>query len=513
MTWAADVCVVGAGPAGLAAAVRAGEAGASVALLDSGAAMGGQYWRHPASARGGLDHDLHHDVAVYADLYRRATALIQQGTLAYRPGQHVWTLSAGQDGCLVRALGDGPAAAETVVSVRLTVLATGAMDRPLPFPGWDLPGVLTVGGLQALLKGHGVLAGQRVLLAGTGPLLLSAAAGVLARGGTVVGVLESARQRRWARHLTALAGVPGKLAEGARYAAVLARHGVTVRTGVMVTAAHGDDRVRSVTSARAGRDGMSQRRHEVDVLAVGWGFTPRLELHAAAGCALAAGEHGAVSVTVDDDQFTSCPAVLSAGEPTGIGGASLAVAEGQIAGIAAARRLGRGAGPGERELASLKRSRGRLRAFAAALASVYPDPGGWAARLTDDTVICRCEEVSYAEVRQALELGAGDVRTVKLLSRAGMGWCQGRICGYVVGCLAGGGTADPAAALRMPIAAPMPLGLLADAELAEDAELPADAELAEDAELPAHAELAEDAELPADAELAEDGELPADAGP
>ncbi len=227
-----------------------------MALLDSGAAMGGQYWRHPASAPGDLDHGLHHDVAVYADLYRRATALIQQGTLAYRPGQHVWTLSAGQDGCLVRALGDGPAAAETVVRARLTVLATGAMDRPLPFPGWDLPGVLTVGGLQALLKGHGVLAGQRVLLAGTGPLLLSAAAGVLARGGTVAGVLESARQRRWARHLTALAGVPGKLAEGARYAAVLARHGVTVRTGVMVTAAHGDDRVRSVTSARAGRDGI-----------------------------------------------------------------------------------------------------------------------------------------------------------------------------------------------------------------------------------------------------------------
>ena len=96
---------------------------------------------------------------------------------------------------------------------------------------------------------------------------------------------------------------------------------------------------------------------------------------------------------------------------------------------------------------------------------MYPDPGGWGERLTDDTIICRCEEVSYAEVRQALELGAGDVRTVKLLSRAGMGWCQGRICGYAVASLAGGGTADPAAALRMPLAAPLPLGLLADAGL------------------------------------------------
>ncbi len=484
MTLEADVCVVGAGPAGLAAAVHAGEGGASVALVDSAATMGGQYWRHPRSPGRDpvLDRDLHHDVAVFTRLSGRAAALGQRGALTYLPGRHVWSFSAAGDGCLVRAIGDGPPgqAAETVVRARLAILATGAMDRPLPFPGWDLPGVLTVGGLQALLKGHGVLAGQRILLSGTGPLLLSAAAGVLARGGTVAGVLESARQRRWLRHLPALARVPEKVAEGAGYAAVLARHGVTVRTGAMVTAAHGEDRVRGVTSALITRDGRieagSQRRHEADVLAVGWGFTPRLELHEAAGCALAADAHGNVSVTVDDDQFTSCPAVLSAGEPTGIGGASLAVVEGQIAGIAAARRLGRGGGPEPRELAALKRRRRRLQAFAAALASVYTDPGVWPELLTDDTVICRCEEVTYAEVKQALELGAGDVRTVKLLSRAGMGWCQGRVCGYAVGCLASrrrGGTTDLAAALRMPIAAPVPLGLLADAELPAGAEPPA----------------------------------------
>jgi D-hydroxyproline dehydrogenase subunit alpha len=468
MTWDADVCVVGAGPAGLAAAVHAAEGGASVTLLDSGAALGGQYWRHPVSADGALDRDLHHDVEVFAGLSRRAAALTDRGSLTYLPGQHVWTLSAGQDGCLIRALVPGPPAAETVVRSRLTVLATGAMDRPLPFPGWDLPGVMTVGGLQSLLKGHGVLAGQRVLLAGTGPLLLSAAAGVVARGGTVTGVLESARQRAWARHLPALARVPEKLAEGARYAAVLARRGVTVRSGVMVTAAHGQDRVRSVSTARISRDGHAEpgreRLYEADVLAVGWGFTPRLELHTAAGCELSADAHGDVTVTVGDDQFTSNPVVLAAGEPTGIGGASLAVAEGQIAGIAAAHRLGHGAGPP----AGLKDRRARLRAFAAALASVYTDPGGWGERLTDDTVICRCEEVSYAEVRQALELGAGDVRTVKLLSRAGMGWCQGRICGYAVACLAGGRAADPASALRMPLAAPLPLGLLANADLNAD---------------------------------------------
>ena len=451
--------------------MHAAEDDASVTLLDSGAAMGGQYWRHPASANGALDRDLHHDVGVFAGLSRRAAALIERGALTYLPGQHVWTLSAGQDGCLIRALIPGPPAAETVVRARLVVLATGAMDRPLPFPGWDLPGVMTVGGLQSLLKGHGVLAGQRVLLAGTGPLLLSAAAGVVARGGTVTGVLESARQRAWARHLPALARVPEKLAEGARYAAVLARRGVMVRSGVMVTAAHGQDRVRSVTTARIDRDGHAEpgreRLYEADVLAVGWGFIPRLELHTAAGCELTADPRGDVTVTVDDDQFTSNPVVLAAGEPTGIGGASLAVAEGQIAGIAAARQLGRGAGP--QELATLKARRARLRAFAAALARIYPDPGGWAERLSDDTVICRCEEVTFAEIRQALELGAGDVRTVKLLSRAGMGWCQGRICGYAVSCLAGAGAADPAAALRMPIAAPLPLGLLAEADLPTDA--------------------------------------------
>jgi D-hydroxyproline dehydrogenase subunit alpha len=239
----------------------------------------------------------------------------------------------------------------------------------------------------------------------------------------------------------------------------------------MVTAAHGDDRLRSVTSARITQDGRvapgSQRTHEVSVLAVSCGFTPRLELHAAAGCTLRQDAQGDVIAKVDDDQFTSCPAVLSAGEPNGIGGASLALVEGQIAGMTAARSLGRsGDGRQARELAALRRRRRRLRAFAAAMASVYTVPGAWPALLTDDTIICRCEEVTYAEIKHALDLGAGDARTVKLLSRAGMGWCQGRICGYPVSCVISrshDGAAD-LAGLKIPIAAPLPLSVLAAAE-------------------------------------------------
>jgi len=471
MILATDVCVVGAGPAGLAAAVSAGQAGVTVALVDSAATVGGQYWRHPPSRpwNAVIDRDVHHDVGEFARLSNQAAALAREGALTYLPGQFVWTVSETPEGCRVRAVAEEPIREETVVDARLAILATGAMDRPLPFPGWDLPGVLTVGGLQSLLKGHGVLAGQRILLAGTGPLLLSTAALVLARGGTVAGVIESARPLRWVRHLRALAGVPARVVEGAGYMAALTRHRVTVQTSAMVIAACGGDRVSRVTSARIAQDGRvapgSQHTHEVSLLAVSYGFTPRLELHAAAGCALARDAKGNVSVEVDDDQFTSCPGVLSAGEPTGIGGASLALVEGQIAGTAAARRLGRSGGQ-TGELVALKRRRRTLRAFAAAMASVYTIPSVWPEFLTDDTTICRCEEVTYAEIKRALELGASDVRTVKLLSRAGMGWCQGRICGYPVSCLipgAPGGTAD-VASLRIPIAAPLPLSVLASAE-------------------------------------------------
>lgn len=448
-----DIAVVGAGPAGLAAASAAANAGASVALIDAAPRPGGQFWRHRAQ---GIerDADLHHDLATFSRLR-------PDNSIKHLPGHQVWTIEAGDQGCTVRAL--APDQTETVIDAGFLILAPGAYDRQIPFPGWDLPGVLTAGGAQALLKGQGVVAGQRVLVAGTGPFLLPVAAGLAARGATVVGVHEASHPAAWLRHPS---GALGKLPEALGYLRILRRHRVPVRYRSAVVAVEGDRQASAVLTAPIAPNGSfllhRATRVPVDVVAIGWGFTPQLELPLAAGCRTRVDEDGSLVVVVDSDQFTSHPRVLAAGEVTGVGGAALAVTEGTIAGAAAAGRAG--ATPVRpRDLSRLRRRRARLRDFARALQQVYPVPAAWADDLPDDTVVCRCEEVTVGQLREAVDLGAADVRTAKLLSRAGMGWCQGRVCGYAACCLVArwtGAPYDPRPGAERPVAVPLRLGTL-----------------------------------------------------
>jgi D-hydroxyproline dehydrogenase subunit alpha len=190
-----------------------------------------------------------------------------------------------------------------------------------------------------------------------------------------------------------------------------------------------------------------------------------------AGCALVETGDGALAVSTDGSQQTSNPRVYAAGETTGIGGAQLAVAEGIVAGISAAGAAGgadQSAEPsGNPMLMTAERARDRLRRFAAAMHAVYPVPRFWIDTLEPDTVVCRCEEVTTAEIEGAIDSGARDARSVKLLSRAGMGWCQGRVCGYATSCLTAARTGQPldlASGANRPVAAPIPLGLLAQTQ-------------------------------------------------
>ena len=466
-----DVAVVGGGPAGLAAAAAAAAAGCRVALLDSGSRVGGQYWRHPPA---GPDADLHHDLATFE---RLAGAL---GAVEVLTGHDVWTVQRDDPDFVIRTT-DGER--DRALRARHVVLAPGAYDRQLPFPGWDLPGVMTAGGVQALLKGHGVLAGRRVVIAGTGPFLLAVAAGLAGRGAEVGGVFDANPRRRWLREPVAVARNAGKLAEAAAYQAALARRRIAVRTGRAVIEAHGSiggAGLAAVTVARLDRDWRviagSEERLAADVLAVGWGFTPQLELALAVGCPTRVGPDGSLVVHVDDRQ-RAAQGVYVAGEATGVGGAALAVVEGEIAGRTAAAALGRSVlrrsvlrrsvlGRPASVPRTLLRRRARLRAFAAAMHRAHPVRDGWRSWLRDGTVICRCEEVEWASVRDAVRaLGATDPRTAKLLTRAGMGWCQGRVCGYAVARLvaAEAGTPyDPRAFAERPMATPVRLGALAD---------------------------------------------------
>ncbi|WP_245238530.1 NAD(P)/FAD-dependent oxidoreductase [Streptomyces sp. MZ04] len=461
-----DLAVIGAGSAGLAGAVAAAELGLSVSLLDTSTHTGGQFYRHPAPTVGAVRPEaLHHDWSAYTDLRRR----LAESEVRHLPGHHVWGVTKDEGAGGVWAAhavtgADGDGERPVRVRARAVLLATGAYERQLPFPGWTLPGVVGAGGAQAMLKSGLVLPGRQVVVAGSGPLLLAVASS-LAAGAKVPAVVEASGYLRYARHPRALFTNPHKAVEALTHGAALLRRRVPVRLRSAVTEVHGTDRVEAVTVTRLDRDWRpvrgTGRRIECDALAVGHGLVPQIELATTLGCATRPLPDGTRTLALDGLQGTSVPGLWAAGETGGVGGAQLARTEGELAGIAiAAQVLGRPVHGGR--VRELKRRRGRMRAFADAMATVHAPGSGWPQWLTDDTDVCRCEEVTAGRIHEAVEdLGARDARTVKLLTRAGMGWCQGRMCGAAVACLASrGGTAEPPLE-RRPFATPVPLAALA----------------------------------------------------
>lgn len=494
MTEVWDALVVGAGPAGMAAAVSAAESGLRVLLVDAAHQPGGQYWRHPdeAAAAAYRAHLTQRAVTSPArfggssdgfprkrgkptagdQLRARLDAARASGGLTYRPNTQVWFVERVGAEFEVRVAGViGPGVGPTRVHTRALILCPGGYDRQLPIPGWDLPGVMAAGGVQALLKAQHIVAGQRVVVAGTGPFLLPVATGLAEAGAEVVAVCEAGSVRGWLPHLRSVAAVPAKVLEGAHYGRALARHRIPYRTRTVVTEILGSDGVRGVRTERIAADGAVQpgRGTELaaDLVALGWGFTPSLELVTAVGAATRIDLDDSLVACVDTDQHTDVAGVYVAGEATGVGGAILAQAEGELAGLAAARAGGRPVD--DRRAAQLRGTIRRHRAFAAALHQAHPVPARWATWLTPETTVCRCEEVSYGDVCAARdELGARDTRTVKLVARPGMGWCQGKVCGFAVAHLAGGGAPLQAGDLRSgakrSLAAPITLQTLAEAE-------------------------------------------------
>ena len=443
-----DVVVIGAGPSGMAAAAEAAVDGARVALLDQQARVGGAYWRHHPSQLDG-DSAAHHDWATF----RRLLARLDRVDL--RTEHAVWSLERVPGAFVVRATAGEVARRPVLLDTTSVVVATGAHERVAPFSGWTLPGVMTVGAGQSLLKGTLVEPGARVLVAGAGPLLLVVADGLLRAGVDVVAVAEASHPTKYGLHPSGWSGTASRVREGASYVRTLAAHRVPYHAGYRMVRAWGDEHVEHAEiAARRGRT----RTYAVDTLLVSDGFTPQLELLLQAGARGRVDADGSLVVEVDVAQRTSVPGLLATGEVTGVGGANLAVLEGYVAGRALS---GRAVDRAVHDRIDVHRR------FARAMNAVH-GTGDDVAALPDDVLVCRCEEVTVGSVRAACrDLAVDDVRGAKLMTRAGMGLCQGRMCSRTVRDLVAVASGRPVddrdvapAGERTP-AVPVPLGNLA----------------------------------------------------
>ena len=411
----AQVAVVGAGPAGIAAAYRAAQEGKLVALLDSAAEPGGQIWRHRTGAPSTSFPDVHGWVARAA---HPNVKIIRGAEVVDAPAPGELTVAAVGATLRVRA--------------NAIVLATGARELFLPFPGWTLPNVLGAGGLQALAKNGFDVRGQRVVLAGSGPLLFPVAAYLAGHGARLRTVAEQAPPEVVRAFARSLWRDPSRLRQAMNFRAMFWR--ARYRTGCWVARADGDDRVREVTLT----DGVRSWREPCDLLACGFGLVPNVEVAQLLGAPLSP-----AGIEVNGRQETRIAGVFAAGECTGIGGAPLAIAEGEIAGLAAA---------GARVIPpALADRREWERATAARVERAFALRSELRALAAPDTIVCRCEDVPHAAIA-----ACGSAREAKLRTRAGMGACQGRVCGAAMRFLHGWDPPEP----RVP-AFPVPVDALA----------------------------------------------------
>jgi NADPH-dependent 2,4-dienoyl-CoA reductase/sulfur reductase-like enzyme len=386
-----DILIIGSGPAGLHAASVAAQAGAKVGIVDDNALPGGQIWRqgpqHPPTGRG---RDAIDAVEQAANVTRlRGTRVVQ----ALRPHELLV-----EDAARGYAIGYGK-----------LIVATGARERFLPYPGWTLPGVTGAGGLQALIKGGMKVRGERIVIAGTGPLLWAAAVTAREQGAHVAAIVEQAPAHAVRQFAASLVHTPAKLAQAVRMRFDL--RATPYLCGAHVSAAQGDGKLTQVTVLQ----GEKQTQIDCDRLACAYGLVPNTTLGTALGCDIEESQ-GVLAIVVDDLQATTQPDIYAAGECTGVGGMELSAVEGRIAALAAVGNVAQARALfGERE---------RYRRFAARMHAAFALDPQLRGLATPDTVICRCEDVRFADAAQHRSW-----RDAKLHTRCGMGPCQGKICG------------------------------------------------------------------------------------
>ncbi len=465
-----EAAIIGGGPAGLAAAAAMTACGLDVCLIDEQPRLGGQIYRQPPAG-------YRVDSWLAGKVYQRGKALLGRverlADLHHVAPATVWALfpaetatTAGghhvlyeRDGRLGR------------LTARFVLLATGCYEMPVPFPGWHLPGVMSAGGIQTLLKSQRVAAGSNVVLAGSHPLLLIAAEQLLGAGVRVAAVVLSQTAATAARALRAppsLLGAFGQLLHAGHCLSRLRRAGVPLMLGHVVSEALGTDAVEAVRICRSDFQG-ADCVLACDAVGVCYGFLASSELARQAGARSMWESDSGWVVEADAFMRSSVPGVSIAGELTGVAGAEAAALSGEIAGLGIAIDCGRLSGAAALPRARVLRRRlDRARRFARLLAELSrPAPQLLRRLATPATLLCRCEEVTVAELTAALQLdpGIASASAAKLLTRVGMGTCQGRMCETAVrrliGDSRGSALSDIAGYVPRAPVKPVPLAALA----------------------------------------------------
>ena len=422
-----DLAIVGAGPAGMAAATTAAELGLDTVLLDEQRVPGGQIYRN-------IEHlEASGELVALGDEYRRGIELARafRGSgAAYRPGSIVWQTSP--DGRIGLTDPDGA----RMMHARRILLATGAMERPVPVPGWTLPGVMGAGAAQTLLKASGIVPDVPVLIAGSGPLIYLVALQLARAGCAISALLITAPASRIAGTLKELprALLAGRdLLKGIRWINEIRRLGIPLTNGVSRVRIEGNDRADAVAYEADG----SSHRLAAGLVLLHEGVIPNIQLSLSTRCRHVWDE-AQLCWRPETDEWgaTSEERIAVAGDGAGILGALAAASLGHLAALDTAFRLGR-IGEAERDLrarsarADLARH-SRIRPLLDRLFRPLPDS---VVPTDPETIVCRCEEVTVAQMREAIRLGGEDPNRAKVFTRCGMGPCQGRMCGPTVGAL------------------------------------------------------------------------------
>ncbi len=426
----AEIVIVGGGPAGLTAALEAATAGGEVVLIDEYPTLGGQYYKQLPD-----DFRLHSAKAEGAELSEGAATIdrLRASKVETLAGVLVWGIFEDRTLALYRS------DATERVRARQLILAPGAQEVPVAFPGWTLPGVMMGGAAQGLLVSQRILPGERVVMAGAGPLQLKVASQFVEAGAEVAAVLEASSKPPMSMENALRAfGHWGKMREGLDYWLKLKKAGVPYHAHQVPVRALGTTQVEAVVVAEVDAEWRvvpgTERTIEADTLCLSYGFLPAVQLPRLAGCRIQyEADSGGWMTWHDQNQETSVPGVYVAGEVGGIGGADVAEEEGRLAAIAALRALNKVPLNGLRK--EEEKSRVRL-AEARKFAQLTRDMMRLKPALFDlptgETIVCRCEEISVDAVRAAIAEGEPTLRGVKIRTRAGMGYCQGRMCGYLI---------------------------------------------------------------------------------